>query len=448
MKLLRSSALLLASIFLSVTVHAKGYGPVVSPTSTGFNIRYSKDGTPLAVPTNGAGGVSVGGTVPIALPAGKILEIAAAAAIPAVATAGPWGLAAVAVGTVAIFAIPAFADAYARAKMRVKPDGTIEKADPSVCTVAPCYEYALNATNIFGEGKTTGWQPSLGAATSMMAGLLSSGSIQYAFESCDGSQCSWRYAAGNHTAWSSISKRNVNPATDAYVPITLLEAQVLFSASAPTAAEVQALVDLNFPPVPELPVLTGPAEVPLGNTVQLGIDGTKTTVEQTAQVAYFPGKVDITTKKKTTVETPAKTESSTTTNPDGTTSTTVTQIPAKTTVLEEVKPELPEDMPPTDSPLPEVPKLYTPAFPDGLVGVWAARKAALMATPLLSLVPSLMPNVAGAGSCPTMPVNLNFASWANFGTKDVAPPCYVWEWAKLIVLAGALLLARALVFGG
>lgn len=109
------------------------------------------------------------------------------------------------------------------------------------------------------------------------------------------------------------------------------------------------------------------------------------------------------------------------------------------------------DTPPVDSasdtPLPDQPKLYTPKYPDGLIGVWTAKKAALMTSPLLNLVSGLMPSVPDGGSCPTWMLSLDVGI-ADFGVHDVAPPCWIWGFAKVVVIVSALLLARALIFGG
>lgn len=59
-----------------------------------------------------------------------------------------------------------------------------------------------------------------------------------------------------------------------------------------------------------------------------------------------------------------------------------------------------------------------------------------------------MPNVGDGGSCPTWPINLDLAQWASYGTYDVAPPCWIWDVAKAILILSALLLARSLIFGG
>lgn len=101
----------------------------------------------------------------------------------------------------------------------------------------------------------------------------------------------------------------------------------------------------------------------------------------------------------------------------------------------------------SDPALPAVPVLYTPVYPDGLAGVWAAKKAELTATPLMSTVSSLMPAGFGGGTCPHWALALDIGPW-NYGSYDVAPPCWLWDVAKAIVIISALMLARSLIFGG
>lgn len=97
---------------------------------------------------------------------------------------------------------------------------------------------------------------------------------------------------------------------------------------------------------------------------------------------------------------------------------------------------------------PAVPDLYGQKYPDGLAGVWSTKKAALLATSVGSLTSTLMPSVPNGGSAPVWMLPLSFGNGWEFGSFDVAPPAYVWGWAKVFVLLGALLLARALIFGG
>lgn len=101
----------------------------------------------------------------------------------------------------------------------------------------------------------------------------------------------------------------------------------------------------------------------------------------------------------------------------------------------------------TDKPLPKQPKLYEPKYPDGITGVWNSKIQEIKATPLFNLAPSLFPDVS-AGICPSWKVDLTIDGWTNGGLQDVSPPCWVWDVAKLVIIASALLLARRLIFGG
>jgi hypothetical protein len=101
----------------------------------------------------------------------------------------------------------------------------------------------------------------------------------------------------------------------------------------------------------------------------------------------------------------------------------------------------------SDSPLAKLPKLYTSKYPEGLAGVWNTKKAELNSTPLITLVDRLMPSIGSGGTCPVWSIDLSFG-FADYGLQNVAPPCWIWSVAKSIVIVSALLLARALVFGG
>lgn len=106
------------------------------------------------------------------------------------------------------------------------------------------------------------------------------------------------------------------------------------------------------------------------------------------------------------------------------------------------------DEPPVDTDLPPVPDLYTRKYPEGMVGIWRDFADRLQGSSLGSLVSTLMPAVSDGGTCPSWPLNLNIAEWAAYGTHDVAPPCWIWDVAAAILMLSALLLARALIFGG
>jgi len=106
------------------------------------------------------------------------------------------------------------------------------------------------------------------------------------------------------------------------------------------------------------------------------------------------------------------------------------------------------DEPPTDTPLPPVPDLYVRKYPNGMEGIYDEYKDQLKSAALVQLAKKLMPNVGDSGTCPSWPLNLDLAEWAAYGTHDVAPPCWIWDVARAILILSALLLARALIFGG
>lgn len=106
------------------------------------------------------------------------------------------------------------------------------------------------------------------------------------------------------------------------------------------------------------------------------------------------------------------------------------------------------DEAPTDTPLPPVPDLYVRKYPNGMEGIYDQYKDQLKAAALVQLAKKLMPSVGDSGTCPSWPLNLDLAEWAAYGTHDVAPPCWIWDVARAILILSALLLARALIFGG
>jgi len=102
-----------------------------------------------------------------------------------------------------------------------------------------------------------------------------------------------------------------------------------------------------------------------------------------------------------------------------------------------------------DQSSPDHPKLWERKYPDGLAGVWAAKKTALLNTDIGKLAPSLMPNnIPQNAALPVWNLPLDFGPGMNYGSHNVAPTAEIWGWAKIFLIISALLLARALIFGG
>jgi hypothetical protein len=332
------AALVLLVLFVSTAQAKASLGSVVTPSSAGFNIKFAKNGTPLAVPSNGAGGVVVATPTTINLSPLITAQVAASAIITGAQIAGPWGAAAAGLGVVAVFAIPAFADAYARAKMRVNPTtGALERADPNVCSVAPCFEYS----NPNWAGMVGKWFSSRSAACAASSAYsVSTGGYSFSLNANDACQAS----VGGGVV--SLTSRSIAPSPDAYGPVSLSEAQAAMSAQVPTVAQVDALADLGFQPETGPVTITGPAEVPGMNTVKVLADGSERTEACKYFLEYFPSNIKAHPECTATTVTPAKTETRTVTEigPDGVpiTKTVTTTTPGKTTTEVTTPDKLPD----------------------------------------------------------------------------------------------------------
>ena len=140
-----------------------------------------------------------------------------------------------------------------------------------------------------------------------------------------------------------------------------------------------------------------------------------------------------------------------TTTTEKLTTTSITNNITNTTNIVNQSTEKSEDPPEEevkDTPLGPIPDLYKQKYPNGLKGVVTQKIAILKTTPLFSLPMQLMGNLPDTGNCPSWQLDLNLATWANFGTHNIGADCSVWQFASVVVLISAFILARALVFGG
>lgn len=259
--------------------------------------------------------------------------------------------------------------------------------------------------------------------------------------------------------YADISTRPTEGATYRSVTQTEIEQKIASESGWPSTAAPALQRALQVPgnhleTLP--PTVTGPSSVP----------GTTTTTTQPTQVApgtttpVAPGTpgAQPATQTTTTTNTTNVTYNNNTATTNNVTNTTtsitnsVTNVTNNTssqnTESDQPAEEPPED-PPTDTPLGPIPTLYERKYPDGLTGIWNTKSAELKATPLFSLADQLMPTGLAAGSCPSWQLDLAFGSaFGDYGIRDVSPPCWIWDIAKVIIIASALILARALVFGG
>jgi hypothetical protein len=413
---------------------AKGPAPVIAPAGKGFQIKYASDGTPLAVMSNTATGVKVVANAPLPISATMVVPVVITGAITGAQIAGPIGAVIGALGGLVLASTPALIEMAARAKLRVKADGSLEILDPNVCSVGPCFTYRYNTPLWNGGQLSTGEKPSRAAACAAVPAMktlsfVTNPNTQGWTESNGrliGDDC-WSDTSDAHGA--SLGSHSIGVATQTaipvspvqYIPVTTQQAAAAIAQNAPTAAEVQALYDLNFPPQIPAPVVTGPARVFSGNTIELLSPSERRLTEEWKNLDYStPGEVKVQTEKKITVTSDGATTTTTTVNSDGSTSTATTTRPP-TTKVETVTDDQEAD-----------PK-------DPCKGFASRLGCADLDTPSGDIPKSSKTisyqeeSVFGAGSCPA---NLT----ANIATLGHAVT--VWDWQKTCALALPL---RALV---
>lgn len=263
------------------------------------------------------------------------------------------------------------------------------------------------------------------------------------------------------TTQDSISVRTNTSNTNSTTTLNQQQIEDLIASKTPgwpsnAARALQSA--LNTPGVTvktEPPTVSGPASTP----------GTTTTTTTQTQVAPgtttpvapgTPGAQPATQKTTTTTTNNATYNNNTVTHNTKTTTTTnitnnVTNQTETKTDKEEVKEEenKEDESPPTDTDLTKVPELYERKYPDGMVGIWNTKSQEIKQSPLFTLADDLMPTGISGGTCPSWSLDLSFGgAFGDYGAQDVSPPCWIWDVARLIIIASALILARALVFGG
>jgi hypothetical protein len=307
-----------------------------------------------------------------------------------------------------------------------------KKTEGPNCVSDVCYEYRYSGIDP--------WVGKVATACSQIKDLngkaftvKSSGGSNQPF--CELSQDYW--GNGNFSStFLGISVRVVPPvifATLTPVPTQDFLDQIAAKSGWPTSSNLADITrDLIYSgeTIPaSTPTVSGPASAPGPQTVTRNSDGTTTTINTTTNYTYEGNNINTSVTNNTTNNNPVTntttSSSSVTTNPD---------TPPDQGLI-------------SDTPLPGPPVLYKPKYPDGLTGVWATRIADIKSSPLFNAAANLMPSIAAGGSCPVWMLPLNVGI-KDFGTHDVAPPCWIWTFGKFVIVVSALLLARSLIFGG
>ena len=426
---IRAGWVLAALALLPVGVQAKGYSPAVA----GSTVSWTNATIGKAQLSSAGATVAVTAPVSISIASGISVQAVASAAITGAAAAGAWGAAAGAIGAIALAALPAVKEWMNQSGVKVKPDGSLTKPDPEVCTKSPCYVYYDH-----NGGGTAAWHPTIGAAASSRAAYATANDYNYEYSvaSCGVSTCSLKYQFKASSDYYSPGQSpryldftpttsDAAPAVGADKPVSLSDAVSLLSASAPSAALVQALIDANFPPVVAPQSITGPATVAGANTVKLGLDGASQSETCKYFVEYFPSNIKAHPECTTVTTIPERTESKTviTTNPDGSTSSSViTTTTPPSTKTESI----------TKDKVDKADRTECEEFPDRL-------SCAQLDTPTGEIPKSTVAvsyseqTLFGAGSCPAdLSVNIGLMH------RTVK----VWDWQKTCELALPL---RALI---
>lgn len=320
---------------------------------------------------------------------------------------------------------------------RKNADGSNDLVGQPVACGTQCKEYSVNGSP---------WNPTPAGACTAWLATISDPGYSYGFVSSTEVRCTYKYtdnklgtgAQDGATVISRISSPNTPQPPYA---ISDAELETALKADKPFIPILRQMDDLGQPvdfPSPEVEDI--PQSIVINPTTKTRPDGSKAITQVRLDPYRDEPDGPIYWRKRefvTEVSKPA---------PDGTTTSTTSTTTTDTG--QSSTPEKSPEAPATDTALPAQPKLYKQKYPDGITGVWQASRDVMANSSLFTIAKTLMPTVGLSGSCPTMPVNLNFSQWANFGTKDVAPPCQVWDWGRAICIVSACLLARRLIFGG
>lgn len=369
-------AALLAVFAFVGQAHSKGYIAATTPTATGFSLKFATNGTPLATMTQTASGVAVAATASVPITPAVFFTAAATGAIGGASAGGAWGLAAGALGGVALLALPDIVSMMTRAGVRVNPaNGGIQKTDSSVCTVAPCYEHRIYVQT---RGFYTAWAPSISATcNNYAAALVGTSKTMLSCTTYNGGAPYNGVAYASFTGGGSdIGEKRTGGAVQsaAYVDILLTEGIDKMSVNAPTIAEVQALVDLAFPPVVAAVSITGPASVTLQNTVQMFSPSERQQIIEEAAITYTPTHIAIGTPSKKVITTKDAVTTTTTTkdtagNVTGTATTTTPAASSTVDVSTEKKPVTACGLGGSNSPACKIDETGTPAYDPAILAL-------------------------------------------------------------------------------
>lgn len=341
-----------------------------------------------------------------------------------------------------------------------QPDNSqqwFKKVGGVVCT-SDCYEYYANSVS---GGGASGWsnyltpEAACAKASSNYNAISVNGWSASVYTPVTITSCTVKMSSSgsSFTQTVAITRRSIPPYnTASTVPanpqefIDAIANQSGWPSSSNLAKSVKDAIVSGEKIDVNAPTVTGPATTPGQTSSTTNADGTTTTNTTTNKFNYSGDTITNTTTVVTTNNNPV-TNVTTTTTTNTTNPTSEKSEPSDPCLTNPDRVGCAKLGSITDANLPGKPVLYTPKFPNGLSGVWDSRISAIKATPLFSLPANLMPNVASGGTCPVWMLPLNVGI-RDFGSYNVAPPCFIWDFGKFVIIVSALFLARRLIFGG
>jgi len=409
---------------------------------------------PLTVGTRGVVAVGKGAVVDVAA---KIPRANMARALIAAAKIGR-----IAAGPVAYLATEALLD-YGLKNVSLGDDGNLKAESPDSNSV-------LSDGNEYYYSDLSGGYSTPQAACNAYA--LKKGG---AFFSVDKDFCTWTNPDGGRSATGAPAKRTSStcPAGKYWISYTTcsdkpemrsMSEQEIYdklaaSSDWPSSSALALQGMLSYPDTRK--ILTPYPDNGVTLIGQPSVQGKTSTSTDTVQLV--PGTNTVAPPGATQTQTGTRTTTTTATHPltysgnsvtSSTINNTTTNITNNTTnvTTTENKTETVEDdseeQTPSDAPLGDVPKLYEKKYPDGLLGVWDAKKSEFEQTSFFRMIGELTPKIGQAGSCPSWSIDLSWTPGASMGVHQLQPPCMIWPILKTIVIISALFLARALIFGG
>lgn len=427
---------------------------------SGNTITYLSDGLTFAnvgasTVSNVAGGpLTVSRPVSVALSGNRPLSVVVTAVPTSVAVAG-------ALGRFAKKVLPGIGTGFALYDLGKdlgfifgnNADGTLTVSsnvvDPALCYQAPCYKWPLQMGG-YTESKqaaATSWCNYAYTSVTSCTFQVQSTPSQIIFKAFNASSC----PSGCPSSYrQGITGGAVVSPTSTPSTIQAFEDAVAAKTGWPLGSNIgRALKDAvasgETVALPAPSSVTGPSSVAGPSSITTNPDGSHVTNNTTTNITYGPSSVTIN-------DTTISSSTGPTGSPTGTTTTTGT-APLPTPGLCDLYPSISACQPlgtATALPFLVPPKssdLYSPAYPTGPGGVWNSKLSQIKATPLFNVAANLMPSVAASGTCPTFVIPLNVGI-GNFGSHDFAPPCWIWDFGKFVIVVSALFLARSLVFGG